>query len=153
MPHFGRASESRVRTMTDGLQRLFREVVKWYDCKVIFGHRGEEAQNRAFSSGASQVPWPDSEHNSYPSRAGDVGPYPLKWGGDLLRRDPDGKILGLDQDNLRALLRFYHFSGYVRGTAKQMGIGIRWGGDWDRDFDLFDQTFMDLVHFEEEENR
>lgn len=36
------------------------------------------------------------------------------------------------------------------GTADQIGLTgrIRWGGDWDRDHDVKDQTFNDLVHFE-----
>lgn len=32
--------------------------------------------------------------------------------------------------------------------AQSMCIEIRFGGDWDRDYDLDDQDFMDLVHFE-----
>jgi peptidoglycan L-alanyl-D-glutamate endopeptidase CwlK len=34
------------------------------------------------------------------------------------------------------------------GIAAKMGIKIRWGGDWDRDEELHDQTFFDLPHFE-----
>ncbi len=44
--------------------------------------------------------------------------------------------------------QFYHFAGYVEGTADAHRIPIRWGGDWDRDHCLSDQTFDDLVHFE-----
>ena len=29
-----------------------------------------------------------------------------------------------------------------------MGIDLRWGGDWDRDTEVRDNTFDDLVHFE-----
>jgi len=43
---------------------------------------------------------------------------------------------------------FYHFAGFVLGIAAVMGIELRWGGDWDMDDDLHDQTFNDLVHFE-----
>ena len=35
------------------------------------------------------------------------------------------------------------------GVAAAEGIKIRWGGDWDRDNDLADQSFNDLVHFED----
>ncbi len=150
MPHWGRASAHRRRTLTKNLQKLFDAVVRRYDCAIIEGHRGEEAQERAFRTGRSQVRWPGGKHNSFPSKAGDVAPYPVNWGGPLLRKTPDGKILGLNQENLRALLRFYHFAGYVQGMGDGMGIPVRWGGDWDQDFDLFDQSFMDLVHFEED---
>jgi hypothetical protein len=32
--------------------------------------------------------------------------------------------------------------------AKRKGIELRWGGDWDRDGDRFDQSFNDLPHVE-----
>jgi len=46
--------------------------------------------------------------------------------------------------------RYYYMLGHhILSTAKRMGItNMRWGGDWDRDFDLDDQTFNDLCHFE-----
>ena len=34
------------------------------------------------------------------------------------------------------------------GRAVELGIRLRWGGDWDGDNELRDQTFNDLVHFE-----
>jgi len=44
--------------------------------------------------------------------------------------------------------RFYHFAGYVLGVAEILGIKIRWGGDWNGNFDLKDQNYYDLPHFE-----
>ena len=32
-----------------------------------------------------------------------------------------------------------------------MGVDIRWGGDWNGDFNLKNQNFYDLPHFEVEE--
>jgi peptidoglycan LD-endopeptidase CwlK len=40
------------------------------------------------------------------------------------------------------------FAGYVLATAKAMGIDLRWGGDWNRDTEVRDNSFDDLVHFE-----
>jgi len=117
----------RLRTCDSWLQRLFERVVLQYDCSVLTGHRGEEAQHEAFLSGKSKLDWPDGNHNSYPSRAIDVAPWPIDW------------------ENRK---RFYHFAGYVLGVAEILAIPIRWGGDWDSDYDLDDQTFNDLVHFE-----
>ena len=38
---------------------------------------------------------------------------------------------------------------HIMATAKRLGYNnMRWGGDWDKDFDLDDQTFNDLCHFE-----
>ena len=39
-------------------------------------------------------------------------------------------------------------AGYVMARAYDFGYGIRWGGDWDMDLDVNDQTFNDLVHYE-----
>ena len=142
MPKFGALSEERLKGCDPKLQILFREVVAKYDCTIIVGHRGQEAQDKAAREGNSKVSWPNGRHNSKPSMAADVSPYPVEWGGPIIT---DGK---LNEKNLRALKRFIHFAGYVQGKASEMGINLRWGGDWDRDFDLDDQDFNDWVHFE-----
>lgn len=131
MPNFGRRSVHQLRTCDLWLQRLFERVVINYDCAVLIGHRGEEPQHQAFLSGKSEKDWPDGEHNTYPSKAVDVAPWPIDW------------------ENTK---RFYHFAGYVLGVAEVLAIPIRWGGDWDRDYDLDDQDFNDLVHFELEKD-
>ena len=127
MPHFGRRSLHGLRACDPELQRLLERVVETYDCTILAGHRGRQAQNQAFRAGKSELKWPDGKHNAYPSRAVDAAPWPLDWGNTK---------------------RFYHFAGYVLGVAHELEIPIRWGGDWDRDYDLDDQTFFDLVHFE-----
>lgn len=109
------------------LQRLFHEVIKHYDCTVIEGHRGEEEQNKAYHAGHSKLKFPQSKHNKMPSLAVDVCPYPIDW---------------------KDYKRFYYFGGLVKGIASQMGIKIRWGGDWDGDNQFTDQRFHDLPHFE-----
>jgi len=137
MGHFGRASTMRLETCTTNLQRLFREVVKTFDCSVIEGHRGENDQNKAFAEGYSKTQWPNSKHNSYPSSAVDASPYPIYW--------PERSEPTFAKD----LARWYYFAGYVKGMALAMGIKIRWGGDWDDDKEIKDQNFDDLPHFEE----
>ena len=127
MAKFGKISREKLDTCHLALQRLFKEVVKEYDCTVLCGFRGEVEQNEAFRSGASQRRWPTGEHNKSPSMAVDVAPYPVDW---------------------NDLKKFYHFAGYVKGVAQSLGISVRWGGDWDSDEDLKDQTFFDLPHFE-----
>lgn len=127
MPSFSSRSQKHLGSAVDPLQRLFAEVVRVFDCTVITGHRGEFAQTEAYSHGLSKVQWPNSKHNSKPSLAVDVAPYPVDW----------------NDTN-----RFYYFAGYVKGMASRLDIPIRWGGDWDDDTQVSDQTFMDLVHFE-----
>lgn len=124
---FSDKSEKMLATCHHDLHALFTEVLKIVDCTIICGHRDQHDQEEAFRTGKSKLNWPDSKHNSFPSLAVDVVPYPIDWN---------------DRN------RFYHFAGVVRGVAAEMGIGVRWGGDWDNDFELWDQKFMDLPHFE-----
>lgn len=127
MAGYGKESEFQLRTVHPRLQALFREVVRHYDNKIVEGHRGEAAQNRAVREGKSKLAWPKGNHNAYPSRAVDAYPFPI---------------------DMKDMKRFYHFAGFVQGVAAVMGIKIRWGGDWDGDKDLNDNAFADLVHFE-----
>ena len=140
MPSFSSQSKLNLDQCHLDLQRLFNRVIINYDCTVITGHRSKEEQNRAFEAGNSKVQWPDSKHNSSPALAVDVAPY----------------ISGIDipwprpgqEDYIKRMMQFTHFAGFVLATAMDMNITIRWGGDWDRDHSLLDQTFDDLVHFE-----
>jgi len=127
MPSYSRRSSNKLKTCHPDLQRLFNEVVKHFDCTIICGHRSEEEQSDAYYSGRSRLRYPESKHNKQPSLALDVAPYPINWN---------------DKE------RFYYFAGVVKGIATQMNIPIRWGGDWDTDTDVHDQTFFDLPHFE-----
>ena len=127
MPRFGKRSIGRLQTCDQKLQELFYEVVKHFDCSIIEGHRGEERQNKAYADGKSKVKYPNGKHNQNPSIAVDVAPYPIDWS---------------DRD------RFHYFGGFVLGVAKQMGMNIRWGGDWNQDTETKDNKFDDLVHFE-----
>ena len=127
MPRFGSRSINRLKTCDQKLQELFYEVVKHFDCSIIEGNRGEERQNKAYADGKSKVKYPNGKHNKFPSVAVDVAPYPIDWS---------------DRD------RFHYFGGFVLGVAKQMGMNIRWGGDWNQDTETIDNKFDDLVHFE-----
>ena len=133
MPSFSDNSLNNLETCHEDLQLLFSEVVKSFDCSIVCGHRGEEEQDEAFNSGRSKVQYPKSRHNSMPSMAVDVIPYPVNWGNTE---------------------RMYYFSGYVKAVAQRlldehlMDYELRWGGDWDRDTETNDQDFMDLPHFE-----
>lgn len=127
MPTFGSKSKQALATAHPQLQALFNRVIQTYDCTVLQGFRTKEAQDAAVRAGASKTPWPQSKHNRTPSHAVDVAPFPIDW------------------NDLR---RFYHFAGFVQGVARQMGISLRWGGDWDGDGDFKDNKFNDLVHFE-----
>lgn len=137
MPEFSARSEERLRSCDPLLQALFHTVVVGQDCTILEGHRGRDRQNRLVAEGQSKTNWPHSKHNDYPSRAVDVAPYPIDWADS-----------GSAEQRQKALARFYFFAGYVRAVADELGIGVRWGGDWDGDGMFDDQAFDDLVHFE-----
>jgi peptidoglycan L-alanyl-D-glutamate endopeptidase CwlK len=71
---------------------VFTEVIKHFDCTILEGHRGKEAQNEAVRTGKSKVRWPNGNHNKSPALAVDVAPWPVNW-----------------QDRER----FYYFGGFV----------------------------------------
>jgi len=127
MYHFSEKSLENLESCDKRLQELFHEVIKYFDCSIICGHREKLDQDIAYAAGKSQIQWPNSKHNSMPSQAVDVIPYPVDW------EDTD---------------RMQFFAGFVMGTARGLGIEIRWGGDWDRDTTLTDQKFNDYPHFE-----
>lgn len=134
MPNFGKASKEKLETCDTRLQQLFNRVIENFDCTVITGHRDKASQDKAFASGNSKKQWPNSKHNSKPSKAVDVAPVEYKNGKSVI--------------NWNDVHRICYFAGHVMAIAKDMGIGVRWGGDWDSDTELSDNSFDDLVHFE-----
>ena len=127
MPKFGKKSIERLSTCDQRLQKVFNEVIKYVDFSVLEGHRDERTQDRYFQEGKTKVRYPMGRHNTKPSRAVDVVPYPIDW------KDRE---------------RFHLFSGFVLGLARGMGITLRWGGDWNMNFEVDDNKFDDFPHFE-----
>ena len=127
MAKFGNKSKERLSTCHEDLQKVFNEVIKYIDCSVLEGHRNEERQNKLFEEHKTKVKFPSGRHNSKPSRAVDVTPYPVDW-----------------HDRERQTL----FAGFVLGMARSMGIHLRWGGDWNMNFQVADNRFDDFPHFE-----
>lgn len=140
MYRFSKKSKAQLDTLHPDLQRLLNEVIKHIDCKILEGHRPKEKQDALFygTPQRTKVKWPNSKHNSYPSMAVDVVPFPVRW--PSKENSPDT----YDKD----LARFYYFVGLVKGIAIQLGIKIRVGADWDGDNEFLDQSFDDLPHIE-----
>lgn len=141
MPQFSRRSIERLETCHEDLQDLFKAVVREFDCTIVCGHRTPEEQQEIFASGRTR-PGPilthkdgitrKSKHNHFPSLAVDVAPYyptrpHIRW------KDAE---------------RFAYLAGWVMAYARGLNIKVRWGGDWDRDTEIRDETFMDAPHFE-----
>ena len=129
MNKWSQSSESKLETLNTKLMNICNEVLKNWDCTILWGYRNKEQQEEMVRNKVSPLHFPYSLHNRYPSRAVDLCPYPI----------PDWK---------KDLHFFRTFGGYVLGVGDTLGIHLRWGGDWDSDKDFNDQTFNDLVHFE-----
>lgn len=127
MYNFGRTSRRHLMTLHPDLRAVLYEAIKLTDFSVIEGYRNEERQNQLFEQGKSKLRWPNSKHNSNPSRAVDIAPYPIDW------------------DDLE---QFALLAGIVIGIGHKMGIPLRWGGDWNRNGSMSDNRFNDLPHIE-----
>ena len=132
MPRFGRASRRNLATCDKRLQKVLNEVIKHVDCSVLEGYRDKERQNKLYDEGKTKVKYPEGRHNCNPSFAVDVARYPIDW-----------------DDRERHTL----FAGFVIGIARGMDIELRWGGDWNRNWDTMDNRFDDFPHFEIYEKR
>lgn len=130
MPKLSKLSKERLSTCDVRLQEICNEVIKHIDFTVLIGYRDQKDQDLAFKNGTSKLKWPNSKHNSFPSKAVDIAPYPIDWH----NRD-----------------RFCLLAGWMLCTAKQKGIKLRWGGDWNRNYNPKDETFQDFPHFEIDE--
>ena len=127
MPKYSNRSAIKLAECDERIQRVFNEVINTVDCTLLVGHRNQEDQETMKETGRSQLQWPDSSHNKLPSLAIDAIGYPIDW-----------------NDRERITL----FAGFVLGTAKQMGIDLIWGGDWNVNWQTADNSFDDLVHFQ-----
>ncbi len=136
-PTYSKTSALQLATADRRLQAVFSEVLNnGFDHTILEGYRDEETQNRYFAEGKSKLRFPDGKHNRNPSRAVDAVPYPILW------NDPDPKV------RERYFQDMARFAGFVQATALSMGITLRWGGDWDRDWSVVDNRFNDFPHFE-----
>lgn len=126
MPQFGKKSKERLATCDPCLQEICNEAIKVFDFTVLEGHRDEEMQNKLYSEGKSKLRYPDSKHNTSPSKAIDIIPYPIDW-----------------QDTER----FARLAGLIFGIAHSKGINLRWGGTW-KGLDGGLADFADMPHFE-----
>jgi len=127
MSKFGTRSRNSLHSCDNRLKKVFNEVIKTVDCSVLEGHRDKDKQNKYYDEGKTRLQYPLGRHNKFPSMACDVVPYPIDWN---------------DRE------RFHLFAGFVLGIANQMGIELRWGGDWNRNWEVDDNKFDDFPHFE-----
>lgn len=120
---FGSRSLARLQTCHPLLQTLMQRVIKRgdlpFDLTVLCGHRNQIDQDAAFRGGASKLRWPNSKHNSMPSRAVDVAP----WVGGQVSWD------WAHYNNLAPLVKLEWGEMQAEGLVPE-GVSLTWGGDW-----------------------
>ena len=145
---FSEKSRKNLNTCNEDLQIIASYAIKVFDFAVIEGYRNKEDQNKFFNEGKSKVKYPDSKHNN---NCFDIFKYkeePCSLAFDIL---PflDGKPISWNDKD-----QWIYFSGIMMGISEalyEQGVishKLRWGGDWDRDGNLKNNNFNDLVHFE-----
>ncbi len=136
MYSYGTRSTSVFETLHPELQILFGEIIKVKNVSLLEGYRSNERQQELFDAGKSKVKPGGSKHNRWPSEAVDQIPYPFHKG-DWEDRD-----------------KFHLHAGFVLGVAARlkaegmMTRDVRWGGDWDKDWEASDNAFDDFPHIE-----
>ena len=119
----GKKSKERLRGVHPKLVNVLNELIKIMDVTIIEGLRSEERQKELLEQGKTKTKF--SKHIK--GKAVDLAPYPIDWE---------------DRE------RFHYMGGMIRGIGKQLNTDIRWGGDWDSDGEIKDNSFDDLVHVE-----
>ena len=151
MALYSLSSQEKLDSVHQDLVLIFQEVIKVFDNTILYGYRSPEEQFELFKKGRNNIAghWiitnkkevitfkdgyiAKSKHNFSPSLAIDATPYPIDW---------------------NDIKRIHYFAVWVMATAerlKQEGKitnKITWGGDWNRNTQVKDETFMDLCHFE-----
>ncbi len=136
MSSYGPASLDRLETCCNELVAVCKMVIPVYDHTILWGARGRADQNEAYRLGNSTKMWPHSLHNVEPpdlSDAVDMAPW----------------FLALPHIRWDHEREFIYLAGHMMQAAAALGVNLRWGGDWDRDKDLYDRNKpFDLGHFE-----
>ncbi len=134
---YGANSRLKLDTCHPGLKEIAFNVLKRspYDITILHGWRSKDQQNALYDSGASQVQWPDSEHNyvnggTPESLALDFAPW------------LDG-FIPWHETHIFACI-----AGIFISEANRLGYKLRWGGDWDADGNTKEHKLQDWGHVE-----
>lgn len=130
MPIYSERSKRNLASCHPLLQQIFNTVIKYYDCTILEGYRGREAQNEAYEKGFSKLQYPNSMHNQVPSLAVDAMAYPINWNDTISNSMFIGFVLGIA-------------APILQNTGYYLVSGI----DWNKDR-ISKETFMDYPHFE-----
>lgn len=146
MYRFGSTSIRRLSTCREELQQVMKLAIQRspIDFGIAQGHRSVQEQQTLYAQGRTEpgaiVTHVDgirkkSQHNFNPSNAVDI----YGWVNGQATWEPKTLIF---------------ISGIIMSCANELGIALRWGGNWDGDGEIIsDQNFIDIPHFEFEGNK
>jgi peptidoglycan L-alanyl-D-glutamate endopeptidase CwlK len=131
---FSRSSLEKLSTCDSFLQIICKRAleVSKIDFGISCGYRSPEDQLKAYQEGKSKIDGVTvkSKHNLIPSKAVDIFGY----------------VNGKADYSIPVMC---YLAGAMDAVSADLGIKLRWGGNWDGDgIILTDQSFDDLPHFE-----
>lgn len=122
---FSSKSLERLNTCHPDIQRVFHRVMSYQemDFSILEGQRTDERQYIIFAEGKSQLDGVinKSRHQSTPSEAVDVAPYPINW---------------------ESLPEFYKLATLIFRACLDECVKLEWGGHWN--------SFKDYPHWQME---
>lgn len=139
MYRFGNTSLERLSTCHNDIQIIMKKAIEksTIDFGIAEGERSVERQKELFDAGLSKIDGVTrkGKHNYSPSLAVDI--YPFIKGAAVW-----------DNETLSFL------AGFIHGIAAQLleegkiSHRLRWGGNFDMDGEILEQSFDDRPHFE-----
>lgn len=119
MYKFSSKSKDALSTCHPDIIKVCERVIQDYDFSVIEGYRDRERQDKMVAEGFSQLYWPGSYHNKWPSRAVDIIPYPTGY--DVIEE-------------------FFVLATHVYKVCLELDVKLEWGGHW--------ESFKDYPHWQ-----
>ena len=119
---WGKTSLERIATCDKRLQDMANMMLERspFDLTITCGYRTEDEQNKAYEEGKSLAKFGSSKHNTFPSKAIDICPYPIDWSS----KDTRWQEVALN----------------AMWCAGKLGFEIAWGGNF--------KSIKDLPHYE-----
>jgi peptidoglycan L-alanyl-D-glutamate endopeptidase CwlK len=138
MYKFSQRSLDRLEAVHPRLVSVVHKVMELQvmDFSVVEGVRTYERQKELVDRGVSKTM--NSKHLIQDDEYGhavDLYPYPIN-------------MKKVNEGDAREIARFGVLSGLVQAVAKQEGVKIINGMDWDGDGETLDHTFFDAPHFQ-----
>jgi peptidoglycan L-alanyl-D-glutamate endopeptidase CwlK len=147
LPSFSQRSLERRAGVHPDLCRLADRAVLRFDCTVLHngGVRSPELQLDLYNQKLTKTL--DSKHLMQMDGWGhalDLAPW---WPDEPHVRWPGEEGIS-EAERIERWRRWSAFGGYMMGLAEWMGINVRWGQDWDRDWNFAEHSFIDSPHWE-----